>query len=204
VGSRPKPNISGRYVSRIATTRHGQVVNNAPYNALSNALYSCKRTIFCCKSMAQPIPQALSHLVALNVEYGVLICIGNGCKCALKPSAIPRHLAIKHKTAVELRKQVDQYVAAFPFEYDYKTVRLPQDGSAPQPVIPVVGGFACKDCPFKTRDRSTIRKHANKVHNRKRVADEDIFQAAQLQSWFGEKRERYWAVDESQQIAQER
>ena len=27
---------------------------------------------------------------------------------------------------------------------------------------------------------------------------------ARLQSWFGEKRERYWVVDESQQIAQER
>jgi hypothetical protein len=154
--------------------------------------------------MAQPIPQALSHLVALNVEYGVLICIGNGCKCALKPSAIPRHLAIKHKTAIGLRKQVDQYVAAFPFEYDYKTVRLPQDGSAPQAIIPIVGGFACKDCPFKTRDHSTIKKHANKVHEKKRVADEDIFQAVQLQSWFGEKRERYWVIDESQQIAQER
>jgi hypothetical protein len=49
---------------------------------------------------------------------------------ALKPTAISRHLAIKHKTPVELRKQVDQYVAAFPFEYDYKTVLLPQDGTA--------------------------------------------------------------------------
>jgi hypothetical protein len=29
-------------------------------------------------SMAQPIPQALSQLVALNDEYSELICIGNG------------------------------------------------------------------------------------------------------------------------------
>jgi hypothetical protein len=143
-------------------------------------------------------------LVALNVEYGVLICIGNGCKCALEPTAISRHLAIKHKTPIELRKQVERYVVAFPFEYDYRTVLLPRDGSALQPVIPTVGGFACKDCPFKTRDHSNIRKHANKVHNKKRVADEDIFQAVQLQSWFGEKRERYWVVDESQQAVQER
>jgi hypothetical protein len=55
----------------------------------------------------------------------MLICISSGCKCALKPSAISWHLAIKHKTPVALRKQVDQYVAAFPFEYDYKTVSLP-------------------------------------------------------------------------------
>jgi hypothetical protein len=49
-----------------------------------------------------------------------------------------------------------------------------------------------------------MRKHGNKVHNKKRVPNEDIFQAVRLQSWFGEKRERYWAVDESQQITQER
>jgi hypothetical protein len=64
--------------------------------------------------MTQPTPQALSHLVALNVEYGVLICIGNGCHYALKPTAISRHLGDKHKTPIELRKQVDQYVKEFP------------------------------------------------------------------------------------------
>jgi uncharacterized protein (DUF2384 family) len=31
-----------------------------------------------------------------------------------------------------------------------------------------------------------------------------MFQAARLQSWFGEKREWYWVVDESQQVVQER
>ena len=141
--------------------------------------------------MAQPIPQELSQLVALNVKYSVLICVNSKCKYAMEPTAISRHLRDRHKTPIKLQKQVDQYVAAFLFEYNYKTVLLPQDGSALQLVIPIVGGFACKDCPFKTRDRSTIRKHANKAHDKKRAADKDIFQAAQLQSWFGEKRERY-------------
>jgi hypothetical protein len=62
--------------------------------------------------MAQPVPEALSQLVTLNVEYGVLICKGNRCECALKPTAISSHLAIRHKTPVELWKQ---YVAEFPF-----------------------------------------------------------------------------------------
>jgi hypothetical protein len=42
------------------------------------------------------------------------------------------------------------------------------------------------------------------VHGKKRVADKDIFKAVQLQSWFEEKRERYWVVDEGQQNQQER
>ena len=155
-------------------------------------------------SMAQPIPQALSQLVALNVEYGVLICIGRGCQCALKPTAISRHLDIKHKTPIALRKQVEQYVAAFPFRYDHASVQLPRDGSVPQPIIPIVDGFVCKDCPFKSVNRSVTRQHVNRAHGKKRVADEDIFQAARLQSWFGEKRERYWVVDEGQQVQRQR
>jgi hypothetical protein len=41
-----------------------------------------------------------------------------------------------------------------------------------------------------------MRNHGNRAHNKKKVPNEDIFQPAQLQSWFGEKRERYWVVDE--------
>jgi hypothetical protein len=134
--------------------------------------------------MAQPILQEWSHLVAVNVEHGVLICAGEKCKYALKPTVISRHLGDRHNTPIEVQKQVDQYVQEFPFAYDHATVPLPKGGSAPQPVIPIVDGFLCRECPSKTRDRSNIRKHANKTHNKKRVADEDICRAVQLQSWF--------------------
>ena len=36
--------------------------------------------------MAQPIPEALAHLVGLNVEFGVLVCMQ--CKYAVAPTAI--------------------------------------------------------------------------------------------------------------------
>jgi hypothetical protein len=152
--------------------------------------------------MAQPIPQEWSHLVALNVEYSILICVGEKCKYALKPTAISRHLGDKHKTPIELRKQVEQYVKGFPFAYSHIDVPLPVDGLAPQPIIPVVDGFVCWDCPFKTQSRATIRQHANQAHNKKRVADEELCRSARLQSWFGGKRERYWVVDESKQDEQ--
>ena len=149
--------------------------------------------------MAQPIPQALAHLVALNVEFGVLICIDAQCKYALQPSAMRRHVRDKHQAPKALWKQVQQYVDKFPFTYDHWSVALPQDGSALQASIPIVDGFVCHECAYKTRDHSNIRKHANQVHNKKRVADEEIFKCARLQSWFGEKRERYWVVDEEHQ-----
>jgi Orsellinic acid/F9775 biosynthesis cluster protein D len=141
--------------------------------------------------MAQPIPQALSHLVALNAKFNVLICIDAKCRYALQPSAVVRHLRDRHKTPRALQKQVEQYVNTFPFTYDHTSVPLPADGSAPQPIVPAVDGFACRDCAFKTQGRATIRQHSNQAHNKKRAADEDISKAVRLQSWFGEKRERY-------------
>ena len=43
-----------------------------------------------------------------------------------------------------------------------------------------------------------MRKHVNKIHNKKGAVDEDILKVVRLQSWFGEKWERYWVVDKGQ------
>jgi hypothetical protein len=154
--------------------------------------------------MAQPIPQDLSHLMAVNVEYSVLICLGNTCSCAVNPAGFTAHVRRKHKVPKEVWEQVEQYIQECAFEeYNYASVQLPVDGLAPQPVIPTVDGFVCKECLYKTSDRSNIRKHANKTHNKKRAADKDLFDTVKLQSWFWTGKERYWVVDESQQAQQE-
>lgn len=103
-------------------------------------------------SMALPIlPKALSQLVVLNAEYKILICISNGCCCALKPTTLSRHLSIQHKTPIALQRQLEQYIAVFPCMYDYNTVVLPPDRSVLQPVIPIVDGFQYRACTFKTQ-----------------------------------------------------
>jgi hypothetical protein len=155
-------------------------------------------------SMAQPVPPALDHLIALNAEHGVLICVDNKCQCVLEPTAISRHLLDKNKMPAKVRKQVGEYIKGSPFAFNHTNVPLPQDVSAPQPIIPAVDGFQCKECPFKTQSRPTMRQHANQAHNKKRAADKDVSQAVQLQSWFWGKRERHWVVDEIQQGQQER
>jgi orsellinic acid/F9775 biosynthesis protein OrsD len=155
-------------------------------------------------TMAQPIPEALAHLVGLNVEFNVLICLQ--CKYAVKPTTISRHFGDKHKTPIKLRKQLDEYVREFPFQYDHTSVRLPSNKSAPQPIIPVLDGHLCKDpdCQYMSRNRDVIRQHSNQAHNKKRDADEDLFESVQLQSWFDDRRARYWIVDQSKQAEQER
>lgn len=152
--------------------------------------------------MAQPIPEALAHLVGLNVEFSVLICMQ--CKYAVTPTAISRHLGDKHKTPGPLRKQLDEYIQEFPVQYDHSSVPKPGNGSAPQPIIPVLGGHLCKECPYKTQSRDALKKHGNKAHNKKRVADEELYHIVHLQSWFDDRRARYWIVDPSKQDEQER
>jgi hypothetical protein len=132
----------------------------------------------------------------------VLICIGNGCRCAVSPASISSHLRRKHHVRIELRKQVDRYIEGFPFQYDHSNVRLPPDGLAPQPIIRINDGFECHDCKYKTQDRSNIKKHGNKEHGKKRAKDEDLFDRVRLQSWFGNGKERYWVVDESKRPVQ--
>jgi hypothetical protein len=148
------------------------------------------------------IPLTLTHLIALNVEFQVLLCLGNGCCKAISTASIVEHLRKMHRVKLEIRKQVQAYIQEFPVKYDYSTVQLPVDGSAPQAINAVIDGFQCKECPFKTRDRSNIRKHANQVHNKKRRPDDKIFDSVRLQSWFRGKRERYWVVDENVQAEQ--
>lgn len=132
--------------------------------------------------MAQPIPKALTHLVALNVEFNVLVCLQ--CKYTLQPTAISQHLADKYKTPIELRKKVEEYIKEFPFTYNHTTVTLPSDGSALQPIIPSIYSLKCQDCKYITQSWVALKQHSNKAHNKQRVADEDLYEIVQLQSWF--------------------
>jgi hypothetical protein len=125
---------------------------------------------------APAIPFSLSHLIAVNARYKVLICLGNGCRCAIVPTGAARHLRDKHHEPIELRKQVERYLEQCQFhEYTYATVILPADGLVPQPIIPIVNGYQCKHCTHKSRNRREIREHANKVHDKKKIGDEKLF-----------------------------
>ena len=152
------------------------------------------------------VPPTLRQLIALNVEYSVLLCLGSGCGGkAVNPAGLVEHLRKIHRTPPSVRKQAREFVAErIPWAYDYATVKLPANGLAPQPRVPVVEGFLCRDCLYTTTDRSNIRKHANATHAKKRVKDEGLFQLVKLQSWFRDGKERYWVVDEGQPAPHER
>jgi hypothetical protein len=150
----------------------------------------------------QPIPQELSHLIHLNVEYKVLVCMYSGCYRAVSPTTFSEHLRTKHSTTSAIRKQVRAYISEFPNKYDYKTVIVPMDGNPPQSIIPIEDGFQCQHCGYNTQSRKAMKVHGNQQHSMKRVKDDKLFKAVRLQTWFRDGKERYWVVNESRQAGQ--
>ncbi len=150
------------------------------------------------------IPLDLRGLISLNIAYQVLICKHNDCCKAVQPSALSEHLRVQHKTPLRIRRQVEGYVKGCPWQYDFSTIRLPKDESGPQPIIPVVDGFQCQRCPlesdsrpFTSTSKKRMRVHGNATHKQKRADIDELFRPVRLQSWFQDRRQRYWVVDES-------
>ena len=102
------------------------------------------------------VPLALGQLIAVNAEFEVLLCVNPKCHKAVSPAGIVEHLRKIHKEKPGMRRQVREFIAEIPWEYDYSSVPLPVDGLAPQPIIQVVDGFQCWDCTFKTQDHAML------------------------------------------------
>ena len=147
-----------------------------------------------------PVPLILEPWIVFNNAFEVLLCIRPECQRAVSPSALSQHLQRKHKANIQLREAVNSYVQQFLqryTDYDFRTVALPLGGGLPLPILPVHNGFQCLNCSFTTQNQSNIRKHASKEHNQKGAPNTDVYREVQLQSWFEERRARYWVVDAS-------
>jgi hypothetical protein len=142
-----------------------------------------------------PLPDAARPWLTLNAEFRVIVCSATKCQQALSPALITRHLRDRHQVLIESRQQLAEFLKEWQWQYDFQSVPLPLDGSLPQPVLPIINGFQCRDCAYKSTSRGIIRKHCNIEHSKKRLKDKELFTAVQLQTWFREKRARYWVVD---------
>ena len=139
------------------------------------------------------VPVALSQLMVMNDEHKVLICLGHGCRCAVRPTGFLRHVRDqKHPITKASRRRVGEYIQAFPYDYSYSTIAFPANGLAPQPVIPVVDGFLYQKClDYYSTSRKKMKVYRNKEHLLKGIADDELFQLVRMQLWFGEGKERY-------------
>ena len=141
-----------------------------------------------------PLPQILRPWLSINIEFHIIICSHHSCRQAISPHAVNRHLRDKHQVGIEPRKQLDCFIEQWQWPYDCYSLPLPLASSAPQPILPILDGFQCIDCRYMTQSRPTIRQHCNSQHDKKRVLDSKLFHLVKLQTWFSQKRARYWVV----------
>ena len=148
------------------------------------------------------IPLSIAHLVAVNLEYAVLLCIKPRCKRAQTVTGLEEHLRRFHREKQAIRKEAAEFGQRLVwlderFVRSYEVVELPVDGLAPQPLVPVVDRFSCRFCRFLTINRSVLRKHVREKHSKKGEKDERICVRVRIQSWYGAKRARYWTVNDA-------
>jgi hypothetical protein len=105
------------------------------------------------------VPATLSHLIQLNVEYKVLVCLSAHCCKAVSCVGLIEHFRKIHKEKPEVRKQIQHYIQSVPFDYNYSTIQLLVDGLAPQPVIPIVDGLQCQHCRYYTTNQRVMKDH---------------------------------------------
>jgi hypothetical protein len=144
-----------------------------------------------------PLPEALRQWLTVNIEFHVVLCHDTDCQHALTPASTSRHLRDKHQAKVEAQRQADEYIKQWQWSYDFRSVPLPLDQSLPQLVLPVLRGFQCTKCGFTSQSRKVLQIHGLKEHDQKRLKDKQLFKPVQVQTWFGQKRARYWVVDAS-------
>jgi hypothetical protein len=121
----------------------------------------------------------------------MLICKPGGCRRAIEPEQLVRHLSNKHHVGALGPLVAGHFVGQL--GWGNSTLRVPGDGLAPQPYVRVVKGFACKECRFRTTDEAAFRAHRTDTSHF--MGDGNIFETVPLQSWFGDGTGGYWVVD---------
>jgi hypothetical protein len=58
-------------------------------------------------------------LIAVITEYEVLLCVSPKYRKAVSPACIVKHLCKIHKEKSQIRRQVQEFAAGIPREYDY-------------------------------------------------------------------------------------
>ena len=58
------------------------------------------------------VPASVAHLIAVNTEFAVVLCIGAGCRHALTVSGIGEHLRKSHLEQLSVRREAKEFALA--------------------------------------------------------------------------------------------
>jgi len=64
-----------------------------------------------------PLPEALQPWITLNDKFHVLICHCYSCQQVIRPKTLVRHLREKHQIKSEVRKEAEQYIQQWEWQW---------------------------------------------------------------------------------------
>lgn len=148
---------------------------------------------------SQPTPKAggrlrLDNLVCILHEHNILICLI--CQAAIRPGeAIERHFRKSHGAKKDTLRRILSFCRGWSFE-DPRNVILPRDKTPPIPELKKLPGYNCKECGFKTINRTGMLCHFSKSPHISPKSEEPRWTMETLQTFCGSGYARYWIVSE--------
>ena len=139
--------------------------------------------------------------------YRFLYC--HACHFVVFQAGLPEHLRKIHRTLPrsQRRQILDQFAALSDVvsRSEHATHPLPPDHSPPIPYLPTYEGFTCgqDDCCFLSQSYDCLMKHLNSRHALYRGACAPFVHRVTLQSWYGDRRAKYWIVSSEGKAAEE-
>ncbi|KFX92855.1 hypothetical protein O988_07100 [Pseudogymnoascus sp. VKM F-3808] len=144
---------------------------------------------------AQQVQAASERFIIMNEEYNKVICIGEGCRRAIKARAVQGHLTRKHHVEGVLSKRIAEVIGEeVGWRWRPSNKRLPVNGLGPQKGLEVFKRFQCRFCnELPARTVEDVEHHLYEMH---RETEGHIWDEVPVQSWSGEGGDESWIVDE--------
>jgi superfamily II DNA or RNA helicase len=131
----------------------------------------------------------MEQYIQVNAEYDLVVCLS--CQRALTPdNGAIRHVQNKHGVKGDALQEIKDFFDTGQAN-NPKTIQLPPNGRARQPVIPVEEGFKCRACPFITASEKRANIHWTSVPH---TNDGPRYTKVDIQSWMSGGCARYWIV----------
>lgn len=137
-------------------------------------------------------PTQLLHYLP---QHRVLIC--TGCRYAIQPSAISRHLKEIHRIYRSNRREFMNYAEELDLA-DPKNVTLPGPNEDPLPFLPTTNGLSCEasGCNYLCASIKRMKMHWAAEHS-EMIADDSQWRPVDLQTFFRGNQLRYFIVRQS-------
>ncbi|OBT97559.1 hypothetical protein VE01_04455 [Pseudogymnoascus verrucosus] len=115
---------------------------------------------------AQQVQAALERFFIMNEEYNKVICIGEGCRKAIKAQAVQRHLQRRHNVEGVLSKRIADVIGEeVGWRWRPSNKRLPVNGLGPQKGLEVFKRFQCRFCnELPARTVEEVEHHLYEMH----------------------------------------